>query len=244
VIDFQDKTVLVAGGSAGIGLGIARRFEAAGALVHVTGTRGSASGYAGESDLAGLEYHALDVSNDQAVRSLASSLGPIDVLVSSVGSVAYGGAEYEIETFRRIMDVNCNGVMHLCTALRDHLEGAAAGPGSIVLVASTSSFIATPGQPAYGASKGALLTLTKSLAQAWARRGIRVNGIAPGFVRTKLTRRSFEDEAVYEETLSRIPLGRWGTPEEMGDAALFLGSPMASYVTGQMLVVDGGITLM
>ena len=126
----------------------------------------------------------------------------------------------------------------------DPLARARERQGAIVLVASTSSFIATPGQPGYGASKGALLTITRSLAQAWAKRGIRVNGVAPGFVKTRLTRRSHEDPAVYEETLARIPLGRWGLAQEMGDAALFLASPMASYITGQTLLVDGGITLM
>ncbi len=241
-IDLQDRVALVAGGSSGIGLGIARRFEAAGATVHVTGTRGTASDYG--SDLDSLVYHALDVADDDAVRALAEGFDRLDVLVSSVGTVAYGGAEYEIETFRQVMDVNLNGVMHLCTRFRDHLKRDAKDTSSIVLVGSTSSFIATPGQPAYGASKGALVTLTRSLAQAWAKHGIRVNGLAPGFVDTKLTRRSREDAEVYAQSLERIPLGRWGEPEEMGDVALFLASPMASYVTGQMLLADGGITLM
>ena len=242
-IDLEGKTVLVAGGSSGIGLGIARRFEAAGATVHVTGTRGAAGAYA-PGTLDGLVYHPLDVADDAAVRALAEGFGRLDVLVSSVGTVAYGGAEYEIETFRQVIDVNLNGVMHLCTAFRDPLRRDAEETASIVLVGSTSSFIATPGQPAYGASKGAMVTLTRSLAQAWAKHGIRVNGVAPGFVDTKLTRRSREDADVYAESLKKIPLRRWGEPEEMGDVALFLASPMASYVTGQMLLADGGITLM
>jgi len=242
-IDLQGRVALVAGGSSGIGLGIARRFEAAGAAVHVTGTRAAANDYpAGELD--GLVYHPLDVADDAAVRGLADGIDSLDVLVSSVGTVAYGGAEYRIETFRQVMDVNLNGVMHLCTSFRDHLKRDAPGTSSIVLVGSTSSFIATPGQPAYSASKGALVTLTRSLAQAWAKHGIRVNGVAPGFVDTKLTRRSREDAEIYAQSLKRIPLGRWGEPEEMGDVAVFLASPMASYVTGQMLLADGGITLM
>lgn len=241
-IDLAEKVALVAGGSSGIGLGIARAFEDAGATVHVTGTRATRDDYG--SDLDGLAYHALDIADDDAVRALAEEFETLDVLVSSVGTVAYGGAEYDIETFRKVMDVNLNGVMHLCGSFRDQLEGGTRGPGAIVLVGSTSSFIATPGQPAYGASKGGLLTLTKSLAQAWARRGIRVNGVAPGFVDTKLTQRSREDPKVYDETVRRIPLGRWGEPEEMGHAAVFLASPLAAYVTGQMLLVDGGITLM
>ena len=247
-IDLTGRVALVAGGSSGIGLGIARRFEAAGAIVHVTGTRAAASDYTENENkggaLDGLHFHSLDVANDEAVRSFSEEFGDLDVLVSSVGTVAYGGKEYDIDTFRQVLDVNLNGVMHLCTSFREQLRRDAGDSSSIVLVGSTSSFIATPGQPAYGASKGALVTLTRSLAQAWAKHRIRVNGVAPGFVDTKLTRRSRQDEAVYAETLERIPLGRWGDPEEMGDVALFLASPMASYVTGQMLLADGGITLM
>ncbi|NKI15950.1 SDR family oxidoreductase [Spongiibacter sp. KMU-166] len=242
-INLDGKTALVAGGSSGIGLGIAQKLKQAGAVVHITGTRASSSDY-NESDLNGLIFHSLDVADTNAVKAFADSFESLDILVSSVGIVAYGGAEYEIETFRKVIDVNLNGVMHLCTCFRGLLEGNEQREGTIVLVGSTSSFIATPGQPAYSASKGALLTLTKSLAQAWARKGIRVNGIAPGFVKTKLTQRSWEDKEVYKASSARIPLKRWGEAEEMGNAALFLASPMSSYVTGQMLLVDGGITLM
>ncbi len=245
-IDLTGKVALVAGGSSGIGLGIARRFEAAGATVHVTGTRAAASDYDDEEGgaLEGLVFHSLDVADDDAVRSFSEGFGDLDVLVSSVGTVAYGGREYDIDNFRKVLDVNLNGVMHLCTAFRDRLRREGGDSSSIVLVGSTSSFIATPGQPAYSASKGWLLTLTRSLAQAWAKHGIRVNGVAPGYVDTKLTRRSREDADIYSATLGSIPLGRWGEPEEMGDVALFLASPMAAYVTGQMLLADGGLTLM
>ncbi|WP_040496098.1 SDR family NAD(P)-dependent oxidoreductase [Ilumatobacter nonamiensis] len=241
MIDFTGRQVLVAGGSSGIGLGTARRFQMAGADVHVTGTRASAADYP-DGDLDGLVFHQLDVADPGAAEALATGFDALDVLVPSVGTVAYGGAEYDIDTFRQVVDVNLNGVMALCTAFRSHLTESEAA--SIVIIGSTSSFIATPGQPAYSASKGALVTLTKSLAAAWAKHGIRVNGVAPGFVNTKLTSRSHDDPDVYESTISRIPMRRWGEPEEMGDAALFLASSMAGYVTGQMLLVDGGITLM
>ena len=241
MIDFAGRVVLVAGGSSGIGLGTARRFELAGAEVHVTGTRASAAEYPG-GDLDGLAFHQLDVADPGAAEELAAEFDALDVLVPSVGTVAYGGAEYDIDTFRHVIDVNLNGVMALCTAFRPQLTDAEGA--SIVMIGSTSSFIATPGQPAYSASKGALVTLTKSLAAAWAKHDIRVNGVAPGFVNTKLTSRSHDDPDVYDSTISRIPMRRWGEPEEMGDAALFLASSMASYITGQMLLVDGGITLM
>ena len=242
-IDLSGRTALIAGGSGGIGLGIARKFREAGAQVHVTGTRSSASDY-GKGELDDFAFHSLDVTDSAAVAAFAAQFDALDILVPSVGIVAYGGAEYGIETFRKVVDVNLNGVMHLCTCFRDLLQGTEKREGTIVLVGSTASFRATPGQPAYSASKGALLTLTLSLAQAWARKGIRVNGIAPGFVKTKLTQRTWEDEKVYCEATRRIPLKRWGETEEMGNTALFLASPMASYITGQMLLVDGGITLM
>jgi len=216
-LDFSGKSVFVAGGSSGIGLGIAGRFCEA------------------------FEYCALDVSDDAAVRQVVSRIDSLDVLVCSVGTVAYGRAEYDIEVFRRIIDVNLNGVMHLCTLFEAQLRRS---QGSVVLIGSTSSFVATPGQPAYGASKGALVTLMRSLARAWASKRIRVNGVAPGMVKTKLTTPSYEDPNVYEKTLARIPLGRWVMPQEVGDAVLFLASPMAASITGQMLLVDGGQTLM
>lgn len=232
-------TALVVGGSSGIGLGIGRRLQAAGAKVHITGTRESVTYGA---DIADLSFHQLDVADDGAVVDLAGQFGRLDVLVYSAGVVAYRRAEYDITTFRKVVEVNLIGAMSCCTAFHDTL--AAAKDAAVLLVGSTSSFIATPGQPAYGASKGGLLTLMRSLAKAWAGDGIRVNGLAPGLVETKLTRASRDNPQAYAASQARIPLRRWGTPEEMGDAAAFLVSPLASYITGQMLLVDGGATLL
>lgn len=241
-IDLAGKTALVSGGSSGIGLGIAHRLLAAGAKVHVTGTRAAVSDYEHADELQDVEYHNVDVRDDESVRNLVESLEALDVLVCCAGSVAYGGKEFDMATFRDIIDVNLNGVISFCTASHERLKKSDAA--AVVIIGSTSSFIATPGQPAYSSSKGALVTMTKSLAEAWARDGIRVNGVAPGFVATKLTARSREDESVYAGTLKRIPMRRWGEASEIGDAVLFFASPMASYVTGQMLLADGGITLM
>lgn len=241
-LDLSKRVALIAGGSSGIGLGIAQTLRDAGAEVHITGTKQSVSDYQDDEDRSGLAYHALNVTDDDAVRALSEKFNDLDILVSSVGAVAYSKAEYEIDVFREIIDVNLNGVMHLCTSFKENL--AKSDAGNILLLGSTSSFVATPGQPAYSASKGALRTLTKSLAHAWARDGIRVNALAPGFVETKLTKRSRDNEKAYAASLQRIPLKRWGTPTEMGHTALFLVSPMSTYVTGQMLLADGGITLM
>ncbi|WP_028984687.1 SDR family NAD(P)-dependent oxidoreductase [Sporichthya polymorpha] len=233
------RTALVVGGSSGIGLGIARRLQAADVTVHITGTR-EAARYG--DDIDGLSYHRLDVVDGAAVADLASRLESLNVLVYSAGIVAYRRAEYDIATFRNVVEVNLVGAMSCCSAF--HRSLAATDEAAVLLIGSTSSFIATPGQPAYGASKGALVTLVKSLAKAWARDGIRVNGLAPGLVETKLTSASRDNPAAYAASLERIPLGRWGTTEEMGDAAAFLVSPLASYITGQMLLADGGATLL
>ena len=240
-LGFEGRIVLVTGGSSGIGNGIARAFRDQGASVHVTGTRGDADEYAdvAGSCLDGMTYHCLDVSDANAVARFSPG-SRVQVLINSVGTVAYRRAEYDPAVFANIVNVNVNGVMRCCVRFHDDLAQCG---GSIVNIGSTSSFIATPGQPAYGASKGALVTLTKSLADAWAHDGIRVNGIAPGLVESRLTRTSREREDVYARSLEAIPLRRWGTSEEMGGVALFLASSYASYITGQMLLVDGGLTL-
>ncbi len=241
-IDFSNKTALVIGGSSGIGNGIARRFCDHGAQVFVCGTRPSAADYYGaeDSDLAGLSYFPWDVSEDKNVEAFNPPFNQLDVLVLSQGTVIYKQGEYQMAGFRQVMDVNLMSVMSCCLKFHDML---AATKGSIIIVGSGASFHAVLGNPAYSASKGGLLTLTKTLAEAWARDGIRVNGIAPGLVDTKLTKVTRDHPQRYEGSLAAIPLRRWGTPEEMGGVALFLASSLSSYITGQMIVVDGGKSL-
>ncbi|HLJ64665.1 MAG TPA: SDR family oxidoreductase [Stellaceae bacterium] len=234
-IDFSGKDVLVTGGSSGIGNGIARIFREAGARVTITGTRAQAQDY--DSDLGEMRYFQLDVGDDAAIAAFDPGFKKLDTLVNSVGTVAYKRREFETDTWRRVIDVNLTGVMQCCTKFHVAL---AAAKGSIVMVSSMASFHAVRGNPAYSASKGALRTLVMSLAEAWARDGIRVNAVAPGYVETKLTRISRDNQAIYEKTIADTPLGRWGEPEEMGTAALFLASPMASFITGHTLPVDGG----
>ena len=241
-IDLGGRKALIAGGANGIGLGIAHVLHQAGASVCITGTRASASDYNDDEDRSPFEYKALDVADTHNVSRMCQQVNALDIFVCSVGTVFYHRQEYEIEKFKQVIDVNLNGVMQMCTELKDIL--ARGTNPSIILVGSASSFIATPGQPAYSASKGALRTLTKSLAHAWARDTIRVNCLAPGFVETKLTKATLDNETAYEASLKRIPLKRWGLPEEMGKTTLFLASPMSSYITGQTLLADGGLTLM
>ncbi|MDJ0643236.1 MAG: SDR family oxidoreductase [Erythrobacter sp.] len=241
-LDFSGRTVLVIGGSSGIGNGIAHGFRARGASVHVTGTRPDAGDYleAEDSDFTGLNYHKLDVTDREAANALAGAIGAVDVLVLSQGVVRYGRQEFEREGWDAVVDVNLNSVMDCARAFHLALAESA---GSMIVVSSVAAFKSTIGTPAYAASKAGAASLVKTLGEAWARDGIRVNGIAPGLVPTKLTTVTTEHPERREGALKSIPLRRMGTPEDMAGAALFLASPLASYVTGQTLVVDGGLTL-
>jgi 3-oxoacyl-[acyl-carrier protein] reductase len=241
-LDFAGKTVLVVGGSSGIGNGIAHAFKDCGATVYVAGTRPSAADYAGVegSDLDGLTYFHWDVASDRAVAALIPPFRHLDVLVLAQGTVIYKRGEFQMEGFRKVIDVNLMSVMACALKFHDMLT---ASGGSIIIVGSGASFHAVKGNPAYSASKGGLRTLTMTLAEAWASDGIRVNGLAPGFVDTKITKVTRDNPKRYEGTLQAIPLGRWGTPEDMGGVALFLASPLSAYVTGQMVWADGGMGL-
>ena len=241
-LDFGGKTVLVVGGSSGIGNGIAQAFRAHGADVHVWGTRASAADYAHEpgSDLTGLHYARVDVADADAIGRWAAPFERLDVLVLCQGRVLYGRAEYDPAGFREVVEVNLNSLMNC--ALKFHPMLKAAG-GALITVSSTAAFHATRGNPAYNASKAGAVGLTRTLGEAWARDGIRVNGIAPGFVATKMTRVTTEHPERLTAALARIPLRRLGTPADMAGVALFLASPLSAYVVGQTLPVDGGLLL-
>jgi 3-oxoacyl-[acyl-carrier protein] reductase len=241
-LDFSGRSVLVVGGSSGIGNGIAQAFRARGAQVAVWGTRAAAADYAGEagSDLAGLAYLQVDVADDAAIAQAATGHTRLDVLVLSQGMVLYRRAEYAMPGFRSVLDVNLNSVMACCAAFHPQLKAAG---GSAIVLSSTAAFHATRGNPAYAASKAGAVGLVRTLADAWAGDGIRVNGIAPGFVATKMTRVTTSDPQRLDAALRRIPLGRLGTPQDMAGVALFLASPLAAYVIGHTVPVDGGLLL-
>jgi 3-oxoacyl-[acyl-carrier protein] reductase len=241
-LDFGGTTVLVVGGSSGIGNGIAQAFRAKGAAVHVTGTRDAAADYAIEdgSDLVGLTYARLDASDADAVAAWRPAFETLDVLVLAQGMVIYGRGEFEIAGFRKVVEVNLNSLMSCSLKFHDAL---ATRRGALIIVSSTAAYHATRGNPAYNASKAGAVGLVRTLGQAWAGDGIRVNGIAPGFVDTKLTRVTTRNPKRLAGALERIPLGRLGTPQDMAGAALFLASPLASYIVGQTLIVDGGLVL-
>ena len=232
--DFGGNAVLVTGGSDGIGLGIARAFDKAGANVAVTGTRSAAADY--EHSLDDLRYHQLLVEDYARVQEIIAGLERLDVLVNCAG-ITLRERELEPEGFDHVVRVNLSGSNCAATAALPLLRGSG---GCVVNIASMSSYFGWPRNPAYGASKTAIVSLTKSLACAWAKDGVRVNAIAPGFIVTKLTERVRGDEQLAARILHRTPAGRFGNPEEIAGAALWLCSDASQFVTGVTLPVDGG----
>ncbi len=241
-LDFSGKRCLVIGGSSGIGNGIAHEFRAQGAAVHVTGTRPGAADYAGSdgSDLTGLGYTRLDVTLPETIEPFAAAFGAVDVLVLCQGIALYKRQEFTREGYDKVVAVNLDSVMYCALAFKPALLAAR---GSLIVISSVAAHIAMLGNPAYAASKAGAKHLTASLGESWAREGIRVNGIAPGHVRTKLTAVTFDHPQRRAKALEDVPLGRIGTPADIGHVALFLASPLAAYVIGQTITVDGGLTL-
>lgn len=240
--DFSGKRVLVVGGSSGIGNGIARAFLARGARVAVWGTRESAADYSADdgSDLTGLDYTQVDVGDPDGIFAAPAPFDGLDVLVLSQGIVAYKQAEFQQAGWDKVMAVNLDSLIHCSEKFRSALSES---KGSVIIISSVSGAQANIGNPAYAASKAGAISLTKSLGQAYARDGIRVNGVAPGLVDTKLTKVTTEHPDRLKGALRAIPLRRTGEPGEIAGGVLFLASPLASYVCGHTLFVDGGLSL-
>lgn len=241
-LDFRGKTVCIIGGSSGIGNATAQAFRGCGADVHVTGTRAGETDYdkADGSDLDGLTYHQLNAADDAAIIALRKKFDRMDVLVCSQGMVLYKRAEFEPDNFARVVQVNLNSLMTCAGQFYDLLKAA---QGSLIIISSTAAFHATVGNPAYNASKAGAAGLTRTLGKAWAPDGIRVNGMAPGLIATKMTRVTTDNPKRREATIESIPMGRIGDPDDMAGLALFLASPLANYIVGQTIIADGGLLL-
>ncbi|MCJ7873289.1 SDR family oxidoreductase [Phaeobacter sp. J2-8] len=232
---FEDANVLVTGATSGIGEGIAQAFAQAGARVTVTGaTEGEVDTAQGKHPA--FDVRQLDVRDDGQVKALIGSFGRLDHVVNCAGIIRRND-EHQPEVFADVVDINLTGTMRVCAAARDLLKTS---KGTIVNMASMLSFFGGGLVPAYSASKGGIAQLTKSLAIAYAPDGIRVNAIAPGWIATPLTAALQADEIRSKAILDRTPLNRWGTPEDIAGGAVFLSSPIAQYITGTVLPIDGG----
>ena len=234
--DFSQAEVLVVGASrAGIGAAIARAFQDAGAQVAITGAEPEPA----PEDAARFAYTQLDVTDAGAVQSLAARTDKLDILVNCAAITARG-QEMAPDFFQNVVDVNLHGTFRTALAFHPHLK---ARKGSLINIASMYASFGSPKNPAYGASKAAVVQLTKSLAIAWAGDGIRVNAVAPGFIVTAQSARSRTDPAHVAAVNLRTPMGRWGQPEDIAGPVLFLTSPAAAFMTGVCLPIDGGYSV-
>jgi 2-deoxy-D-gluconate 3-dehydrogenase len=239
------KTALVTGAATGIGAAIAYALAQAGADVACHGNNRPPDETCARIRQLGRRAIALrgdlgaKETPEELVNATVEGLGRIDVLVNNAGMIKRApAAEFSAEDWATVIEVNLSSVFRLCQSAGRRM--LAQGAGKIVNVASLLSFQGGITVPAYAASKGGVAQLTKALANEWASRGVNVNAIAPGYIATDNTAALQADPTRNRQILERIPAGRWGKPEDIAGAAVFLCSPAAQYVQGHVMVVDGG----
>jgi NAD(P)-dependent dehydrogenase (short-subunit alcohol dehydrogenase family) len=228
------KHVLITGGTGGIGGAFAKAFLDHGAHVIVADLAAPKDGIDPR-----IRYEQLDVRDDAAVEALAARVERLDVVIHCAGRIARW-EEYKPEVFKDILDIHLVGNLRLANAFRPHLK---ASNGCLINIGSMYSYFGAPRSPAYSAAKTGVVSLTKSLAIAFAEDGIRVNAIAPGWIKTELTRALREDPELSEfnnKVLARIPGGQWAEPEDLAGAAIFLASSASKLINGVTIPVDGG----
>ncbi len=244
LFDLTGKRALITGSSQGIGLGLARGMIAAGCSVVLNGRDADKLAEAA-ADLGGAPTLAFDVTDHHAVRAAVdafeASTGPIDILVNNAGMQHRTPLEdFPPEAFERLLQTNVASVFHVGQAVARHM--IARGAGKIINIASVQSAMSRPGIAPYTATKGAVSNLTKGMATDWARHGLQCNALAPGYFDTPLNAALVADPAFNAWLEKRTPAGRWGRVEELVGACIFLASDASSFVNGQTIFVDGGMT--
>jgi NAD(P)-dependent dehydrogenase (short-subunit alcohol dehydrogenase family) len=238
--NFAGAKVLVTGGTSGIGLATASAFVDAGAAVTITGTRPGLRDY--DEDLSRFSYRQLRVIDNDEIKSVAASLDGLDVLVNNAGNVKFADSNHDaVDVFEEMVRVHLLSGHHLTQACLEMLTASILpGGASVVGIASLTSFMANPFVPGYGAGKAGMVQLARTQASLWGERGVRSNCVAAGNIATRMTAPVVESAGFSKGILHRTAMKRWGRPEEIADAVLFLSSDRASFITGETLIVDGG----
>jgi gluconate 5-dehydrogenase len=244
MFDLAGRRALVTGSSQGIGLALARGLAEAGARVVLNG-RDRAKLATAAADIAGADTLAFDVTDRDSVRraidDYEAAAGPIDILVNNAGVQHRTPLEeFAADDFERLLQTNISSVFHVGQACARHMIERRRG--RIINVASVNALMARYSIAPYTATKGAVVNLTKGMATDWARYGLNCNALAPGYMRTPLNEPLWSDPAFNDWLVKRTPAQRWGEPEELVGACVFLASDAASFVNGHVLYVDGGLT--
>ena len=247
LFDLHGKAALVTGGNGGIGLGMALGLARAGARVAIAGRDERKNATALKELGEGAIALVADVAEEHACRAMvdeaAQRLGRLDILINNAGiNVRKQPQEYTLEEWQRVLAANLTSAFIAAQAAYVHLRRA--GGGKIVNIGSMMSLFGASFAAPYGASKGGIVQLTRSLACAWAKDHIQVNAVLPGWIDTALTRRAREEVAgLHERVLARTPAGRWGEPRDLAGIAVFLCSSASDFITGAAIPVDGGYSV-
>jgi NAD(P)-dependent dehydrogenase (short-subunit alcohol dehydrogenase family) len=251
LFDLTGQKALVTGASRGIGQAIAVALAEAGAdlaLVARTGdglnaTAEQVTAHGRKAFVIPADVTDADAAGD-AVSTAIKRLGHVDVVVNNAGGSNFmvPFLDMRLPGWDKLLRLNLTSAMYVCHAIGGHL--AERGRGSVINVASVAGLTASPLVSPYGAAKAGLISLTKTLAVEWAAHGVRVNALCPGWTATELNRLLWEDETASKQTIATVPMQRWGRAEEMAGPAVFLASDASSFMTGQVLVIDGGQTAM